>query len=336
MRTSPSPTNQRPIKFGDVVTLAPGALTSLLASCPPGSCHYDPFAARGWNRFPIQRHRRRSGLVSLSQQLALSLLLSVNGINHNGLHSGRCCNCVVGPRVHADMRPAGRHGRECPPRPTRQAGNCPRSFSRPKSWSKSIIARLLSAATKSSAWTFTATTRARAQLTQVQPRNSCRAAGVVHCDNRTRGPCTQCTQCTAWRTWWVTVAGRSARRKQPGAARGQLFRTAGHVVRTQHGVTASAGQRHCDVEIRTIFGIKPGTAWSLTSASPTTGLGQAATSPLTHPQDIDVPLRIALQRKITVARCQWGHGRRLICFQKRPKMSAVLFRKYRKSPCKSP
>jgi hypothetical protein len=31
---------------------------------------------------------------------------------------------------------------------------------------------------------------------------------------------------------------------------GPLFRTAGHTVRTQHGVTASAGQRHGDVEIR--------------------------------------------------------------------------------------
>ena len=31
---------------------------------------------------------------------------------------------------------------------------------------------------------------------------------------------------------------------------GPLCRTAGHVVRTQHGVTASAGQRRGDVEIR--------------------------------------------------------------------------------------
>jgi hypothetical protein len=36
----------------------------------------------------------------------------------------------------------------------------------------SIIARLLSAAAKNSAWTFTATTRARAQLTQVQLRRT--------------------------------------------------------------------------------------------------------------------------------------------------------------------
>jgi hypothetical protein len=35
-----------------------------------------------------------------------------------------------------------------------------------------IIARLLNAAAKSSAWTFTATTGARAQLTQVQQRRT--------------------------------------------------------------------------------------------------------------------------------------------------------------------
>jgi len=34
------------------------------------------------------------------------------------------------------------------------------------------------------------------------------------------------------------------------SALGPLFRTAGHTVRTQHGVTASAGQRRPDVEIR--------------------------------------------------------------------------------------
>ena len=31
---------------------------------------------------------------------------------------------------------------------------------------------------------------------------------------------------------------------------GSMFRTAGHTVRTQHGVTARAGQRRGDVEIR--------------------------------------------------------------------------------------
>jgi hypothetical protein len=59
---------------------------------------------------------------------------------------------------------------------------------------------------------------------------------------------------------------------------GPLFRTAGHTVRTQPGVTASAGQRRGDVEIRNYLGIRPGAgAWSLTSASPMTGLGRPAT-----------------------------------------------------------
>ena len=31
---------------------------------------------------------------------------------------------------------------------------------------------------------------------------------------------------------------------------GPLFRTAGHTVRTRHGVTANAGQRRGDVELR--------------------------------------------------------------------------------------
>jgi hypothetical protein len=34
---------------------------------------------------------------------------------------------------------------------------------------------------------------------------------------------------------------------------GPLFRTAGHIVRTQHGLTASAGQRRGDVEIRSFL-----------------------------------------------------------------------------------
>ena len=102
--------------------------------------------------------------------------------------------------------------------------------------------------------------------------------------------CTAHSGATKAHDWMVSVLG-------------PLFRTAGHVVRTQHGVTASAGQRRGDVEtlVRTISGIRPGAgAWSLTSvsASPMTGLGQAATCSRTgsHPQDIDAPLRIAAQQ----------------------------------------
>ena len=46
--------------------------------------------------------------------------------------------------------------------------------------------------------------------------------------------CTAHSGATKAHDWMVSVLG-------------PLFRTAGHVVRTQHGVTASAGQRRSDV-----------------------------------------------------------------------------------------
>ena len=49
--------------------------------------------------------------------------------------------------------------------------------------------------------------------------------------------CTAYSGATKAHAWMVSVLG-------------PLFRTAGHTVRTQHGVTASAGQRRGDVEIR--------------------------------------------------------------------------------------
>ena len=49
--------------------------------------------------------------------------------------------------------------------------------------------------------------------------------------------CTAHSGATKARDWMVGVLG-------------QLFRTTGHTVRTQHDVTASAGQRRCDVELR--------------------------------------------------------------------------------------
>jgi hypothetical protein len=72
-----------------------------------------------------------------------------------------------------------------------------------------IIPRLLSAAAKNTAWTFTATTQAHAQITLGSKAHD-RMVSVL----------------------------------------GPLFRTARRTVRKQHGVTASAGQRHGDVEIR--------------------------------------------------------------------------------------
>jgi hypothetical protein len=105
-----------------------------------------------------------------------------------------------------------------------------------------MTAHLLNAPAKKTGWTFTATTLARAQLTQVEPR------------------------CTTG--WCLPLTLTSGQRD---------------TVRTQHGVTASAGQRRGDVEIRNIA-ITYGTrlaagAWSSTSALPMTVMGVAAATP---------------------------------------------------------
>ena len=76
--------------------------------------------------------------------------------------------------------------------------------------------------------------------------------------------CTAHSGATKAHDWMVSVLG-------------PLFRTAGHTVRTQHGVTASAGQRRGDVEIRNYLRRPGAGVWSLTSASPMTGLGRPAT-----------------------------------------------------------
>jgi hypothetical protein len=59
---------------------------------------------------------------------------------------------------------------------------------------------------------------------------------------------------------------------------GPLFRTAGHTVRSQHQVTASAGQRRGDVKIKSYLQDAAGhPAWSSTCPSHTTGSEAAAT-----------------------------------------------------------
>ena len=83
-----------------------------------------------------------------------------------------------------------------------------------------------------------------------------------------------------------------------------MFRTAGHQVRTQFGVTASAGQRRGDVETRLPPGSgreqepglrpshRPRQVWQQQPAA------KQQNGCLSHPQDLDAPLRIAAQRKI--------------------------------------
>ena len=64
-----------------------------------------------------------------------------------------------------------------------------------------------------------------------------------------------------------------------------------------------------------ILGIKPGAgAWSLASALPTTGLGQAATcckTATSHTPDLDGPLLVAAQRKINAYGQQYADNQTL-------------------------
>ena len=94
-------------------------------------------------------------------------------------------------------------------------------------------------------------------------------------------------------------------------ALGSLFRTAGHTVRTQHGVTASAGQRRGDVEIRNYFQDAAGRRSLVFDLSMThdrfgssSHLQQKGL--LSHTQDLDAPLRLSAQRKINCYRRQYA------------------------------
>ena len=81
---------------------------------------------------------------------------------------------------------------------------------------------------------------------------------------------------------------------------GPLFRTAGHVVLTQHGVTASAGQRRGDVEVRYLRDQAGSRSlvFDLIIAHDRFGSNSHVQQNgcLSHPQDIDTPLHIAAQR----------------------------------------
>ena len=71
--------------------------------------------------------------------------------------------------------------------------------------SGTITARLLSAAAKNTRWTFTATTQARAQLTQVQPRRTTGwylplAPSTARLDTRS-APSTESRQAPKWSPW---------------------------------------------------------------------------------------------------------------------------------------
>jgi hypothetical protein len=85
---------------------------------------------------------------------------------------------------------------------------------------------------------------------------------------------------------------------------GPLLRTAGHLVRTQHGVTASAGQRRGDVEVRSYLRDQSGSrnlVFDLSIAHDRFGSSRHVqqNGSLSHPQDLDGPMRVTAQRKIS-------------------------------------
>jgi hypothetical protein len=88
---------------------------------------------------------------------------------------------------------------------------------------------------------------------------------------------------------------------------GPLFRTAGHLVRTQHGVTASAGQRRGDVEVRSYLRDQAGSkslVFDLNITHDRFGSSSHVQQNgyLSHPQDLDGPMRVAAQRKTNAYR----------------------------------
>jgi hypothetical protein len=97
---------------------------------------------------------------------------------------------------------------------------------------------------------------------------------------------------------------------------GPLFRTAGHTVRTQHGVTARSGQRRCDVELRSYLQVAAGLRSLVFDLSMTQiRFGSSShvqqNSLLVHHQDLDVPLCPAVQRKINNYRQQYADNQNI-------------------------
>jgi hypothetical protein len=83
-----------------------------------------------------------------------------------------------------------------------------------------------------------------------------------------------------------------------------LFRTAGHTVRTQHGVTASAGQRRGNVEIINYFQDAAGRRslvfdLSMTHDSFGSSIHVQQNGLLSHPQDLDAPFVLLRGAKLT-------------------------------------
>ena len=81
-----------------------------------------------------------------------------------------------------------------------------------------------------------------------------------------------------------------------------LFRTAGHLVRTQHGVTASTGQCRVDVEVRSYLRDQGGSrslVFDLSIAHHRFGSSSHVqqNGSLLHPQDLDCPMCVVAHCK---------------------------------------
>jgi hypothetical protein len=90
----------------------------------------------------------------------------------------------------------------------------------------------------------------------------------------------------------------------------------GHTVRTQHGVTVSAGQRRGDVEIRSYLRDQAGSRSLVFDHSITHHCFGSSSHVhqnglLSHPQDLDVPLRLAAQLKIESYRQQYADNQNI-------------------------
>ena len=99
---------------------------------------------------------------------------------------------------------------------------------------------------------------------------------------------------------------------------GPLFRTAGHRVRTQHGVSTSAEnrQKRGDVEILNYLQDAAGSRNLVFDLAVTHDRYGSSAQPhhnglLTHPQDLDAPLYVAARKKINVYRYQYATNRNI-------------------------
>ena len=100
---------------------------------------------------------------------------------------------------------------------------------------------------------------------------------------------------------------------------GPLFRTAGHRVRTQHGVSTSAEnrQKRGDVEILNYLQDAAGSRNLVFDLAVTHDRYGSSAQPhqnglLTHPQDLDAPLHVAARKKINTYRDQYANNHRSV------------------------